>query len=152
MITWAPSQEWAHSGCATKIAKFFGFFAYAVYFVHNHPIQPKLPDPVNDNIPLSSTVRLDKYDGVVIYLLSEHRRKFGSDLIDASAKAEINKSLARLMTETGISIRPKWIADARVGAEMAYEKAHKLFSATNNLLKRFEFDLIPETAFVVLSK
>jgi hypothetical protein len=62
------------------------------------------------------------------------------------------QQLADLLTETGITVRPKWISDLRSEAAMQYEKTDKVFRATNNLLKKFEFDMMPENALVMIQK
>jgi hypothetical protein len=47
------------------------------------------------NVPnIETTATIRKYNEVVMYILSEYRKKFGKDLINSQAKASINKGLA----------------------------------------------------------
>jgi hypothetical protein len=96
------------------------------------------------------TAYILKYNEVVTYLFSEYRKRFSKELIDSQSKATINKSLAEFLTETGITVRPKWIADLRAEVTVKYDKADKVLRATNNILRKFEFELIPENAIVVI--
>lgn len=96
--------------------------------------------------PADAPCVITRYAAVVEHLEVLWRNKNGTDMIKERTK--LNKELADHFTATGVVVRQAWISHLRTNKAITFDRAHKVFTATNNLLKRLGGPLIPESALI----
>lgn len=94
--------------------------------------------------PSSTLCVIGSYGAVVEHLEVLWRNKNGTDMVKERSK--INKEVADRLTATGVIVRQAWVGHLRANKPITFDRAHKVFIATNNLLKKLDGPLIPESA------
>ena len=99
-------------------------------------------------IPADAMCLIQNYEVVVQHLEVLWRNKHRTDLIKERSK--LNKELAAVLEKTNVVVRPAWIGSLRAKKPITYDRTHKVFTATNNLLQQLSGPIIPESAIVLV--